>query len=85
MPFCYKGREFLVTIGRELEQDHPLLGPLQALIPPVGRGNGAGYLGTRRQPRGDRGTRQLHRLCARVGSRLYLQVSDGTVISSHST
>jgi 3-oxoacyl-[acyl-carrier-protein] synthase III len=85
MPFCDKSREFLVTIGRELELDHPLLGPLQRLIPPVGRGNGAGYLGTRRQPRGDRGTGQLHRLRARVGGRLYLQVSDGTVISSHST
>jgi 3-oxoacyl-[acyl-carrier-protein] synthase III len=85
MAFCNESREFLVTVSRELELDHPLLGPLQRPIPPVGRGNRAGYLGTRRQPGGDRGAGQLHRLRTRVGGRLYLQVSDGTVISSHST
>src|SRR6202034_3681132 len=69
--------QLLVPVGRELEEDEPLLGPLDLVVPPVGGGDRARYLAAGGQPRRDRRPRQLHRLGPRVGRRLYLQIFAG--------
>src|ERR1022692_4598030 len=39
--------QFLVTVGGQLEDKHPLLGPLQPVIPPVRARDRAGHLSAR--------------------------------------
>jgi broad specificity phosphatase PhoE len=47
VPFGDEGGEVVVTVGRELEQHEPLLGPLQPVVPPVHGRNRAGHLRAR--------------------------------------
>src|SRR5579871_780529 len=72
--FGEEGGELVVAVDRELEEHEPLLGPLQTSVPPVHRRHRAGHLRARGQPGLDRGPGELHRLRARVGRRLYLEV-----------
>lgn len=74
VPFGDEGGEFVVAVGRQLEEHEPLLGALQRVVPPVHRRHRPGHLRARGQPGFDRGAGELHRLGARIGRRLHLEV-----------
>jgi hypothetical protein len=74
VPFGEEGGEFVVAVDWELEEHEPLLGPLQASVPPVHGRHRAGHLTAGGQPGLDRGPGELHRLRAGVGRRLHLEV-----------
>jgi hypothetical protein len=74
VPFGDEGGEFVVAVGRELEQHEPFLGALKTVVPPVHGRHRTGHLRTRSQPGFDRGVGELHRLGPRIGRRLHLEV-----------
>jgi hypothetical protein len=73
MPFGQELGQGIESICRQLQHDQPLFGLLQAILPPVGAGDGTGDLGARGEPPLDSGLRQLHRLGPRVGGGLHLK------------
>jgi hypothetical protein len=74
VPFGQERGQRLVAVGGELEEDKPLFRPLDLVVPPVGGRDRAGDLAARGEPRLDRGPGQLHRLDARVGRCLHLDI-----------
>lgn len=89
MPLGEERGELVVTIGRQLEEDEPLLGAFELVVPPVRGRDRPGYLAAGREARGDGRPGQLHGLRPRVGGRLYLQVLAvlpvASVASRHAT
>src|SRR3984885_7966995 len=67
--------ELLIAVGRQLEYDQPLLGTLEAVLPPVGTRDRPGDLPDRSEPGRHRVMGEFYRLGARVGRRLDLEIA----------
>jgi len=82
VPFGEKGGEFLVAIGRQLQEHEPFLGALKFIVPPVRGRDRPGDLTARRQACLDGRLGQLHRLGPRIGRRLNLHVFAARAVTS---
>src|ERR1700733_1761391 len=67
--------ELLIAVGRQLEYHQPLLGTLEAVLPPVGTRDRPGDLPDRSEPCRHRVMGEFYRLGARIGRRLDLEIA----------
>src|SRR5258708_2823471 len=75
VPFRQEIGELLVPVSGQLEDDQPLLGPLDAVLPPVGARDRPGDLPARGEPGRYPVVSEFHRLGPRVSCRLHLEVT----------